>query len=33
MRKQYGYGYMVFFNMNICRNNLDDIRRLTDLRA
>jgi MoaA/NifB/PqqE/SkfB family radical SAM enzyme len=30
MRKQYPYGYMVFFNMNICRNNLDDIRRLTE---
>lgn len=30
MRKQYVYGYMVFFNMNICRNNLNDIRRLTE---
>jgi MoaA/NifB/PqqE/SkfB family radical SAM enzyme len=30
MRKQYVYGYMVFFNMNICRNNLEDIRQLTD---
>jgi MoaA/NifB/PqqE/SkfB family radical SAM enzyme len=30
MRKQYVYGYMVFFNMNICRNNHDDIRALTD---
>jgi MoaA/NifB/PqqE/SkfB family radical SAM enzyme len=30
MRKQYGYGYMVFFNMNICRNNLEDIRLLTE---
>ncbi len=29
-RKQYVYGYMVFFNMNICRNNLEDIRRLTE---
>jgi MoaA/NifB/PqqE/SkfB family radical SAM enzyme len=29
-RKQYVYGYMVFFNMNICRNNCDDIRRLTE---
>ena len=29
-RKQYVYGYMVFFNMNICRNNLEDIRMLTD---
>jgi len=29
-RKQYVYGYMVFFNMNICRNNLEDIRLLTE---
>jgi MoaA/NifB/PqqE/SkfB family radical SAM enzyme len=31
MRKQHVYRYSVFFNMNICRNNLEDIRRLTDL--
>ena len=30
MKKQYGYGYMIFFNMNICRNNLQDIRQLTE---
>jgi MoaA/NifB/PqqE/SkfB family radical SAM enzyme len=30
MRKQYVHGSMVFFNMNICRNNLEDIRMLTD---
>lgn len=30
MRKQYVYGYMVFFNMNICRNNLQDVRQLTE---
>ena len=30
MRKQYVYGYMVFFNINICRNNLEDVRLLTD---
>jgi len=30
MRKQYVYGYMVFFNMNICRNNLEDVRQLTE---
>jgi MoaA/NifB/PqqE/SkfB family radical SAM enzyme len=30
VRKQYVYGYMVFFNMNICRNNLEDIRLLTE---
>ncbi|MFZ1138426.1 MAG: radical SAM protein [Candidatus Sulfotelmatobacter sp.] len=30
LRKQYVYGYMVFFNMNICRNNQEDIRLLTE---
>src|SRR5580704_5972559 len=30
LRKQYVYGYMVFFNMNICRNNMEDIRQLTE---
>ena len=30
IRKQFAYGYMVFFNMNICRNNLEDIRQLTE---
>jgi MoaA/NifB/PqqE/SkfB family radical SAM enzyme len=30
LRKQYAHGYMVFFNMNICRNNLEDIKQLTD---
>jgi len=30
LKKQYVYGYMVFFNMNICRNNLSDIRQLTE---
>jgi MoaA/NifB/PqqE/SkfB family radical SAM enzyme len=30
MKKQHAYGYMVFFNMNICRNNLEDIRLLTE---
>ena len=29
-KKQYVYGYMVFFNMNICRNNTQDIRQLTE---
>jgi MoaA/NifB/PqqE/SkfB family radical SAM enzyme len=28
-RKQYRYGYTIFFNINICRNNLDDVRELT----
>jgi MoaA/NifB/PqqE/SkfB family radical SAM enzyme len=30
-RKQYGYGYSVFLNINICRNNLDDVRELTEI--
>jgi len=31
IRKQYKYGYSVFLNINICRNNLDDVRLLTEL--
>jgi len=31
LRKQYKYGYAVFFNMNICRTSLDDIRELTEI--
>jgi MoaA/NifB/PqqE/SkfB family radical SAM enzyme len=30
IRKQYVYGYLVFFNMNICRNNLEEIRQVTE---
>jgi MoaA/NifB/PqqE/SkfB family radical SAM enzyme len=30
VQKQYPYGYIVFFNMNICRNNLEDIRLITE---
>ena len=30
MRKQYVYGYMVFLNINICRNNAEDVRQLTE---
>src|ERR1700731_4166586 len=30
IRKQYVYGYMVFFNINICRNNHEDVRQLTE---
>lgn len=30
LRKQYVYGYMVFFNINICRNNTEDVRRITE---
>jgi MoaA/NifB/PqqE/SkfB family radical SAM enzyme len=31
VRKQYKYGYTVFLNINICRNNLNDVRQLTEL--
>jgi MoaA/NifB/PqqE/SkfB family radical SAM enzyme len=31
VRKQYKYGYTVFFNMNICRTNLEDIKQLTEI--
>lgn len=31
VRKQYRYGYTVFFNMNICRTNLDEIKQLTEI--
>ena len=31
VRKQYKYGYTVFLNINICRNNLADVRQLTEL--
>ena len=30
LRKQYVYGYMVFLNINICRNNLEDVKLLTE---
>jgi MoaA/NifB/PqqE/SkfB family radical SAM enzyme len=30
LRKQYLYGYSVFFNINICRNNHEDVRKLTE---
>jgi len=31
VRKQYRYGYAVFFNINICRNNLEDVKQLTEI--
>jgi MoaA/NifB/PqqE/SkfB family radical SAM enzyme len=31
IKKQYGYGYCVFFNINICRTNLDDVKQLTEI--
>ena len=30
LKKQYVYGYMVFFNINICRNNTQDVRQITE---
>jgi MoaA/NifB/PqqE/SkfB family radical SAM enzyme len=30
-KKQYLYGYIVFFNINICRTNLEDVKRLTEI--
>jgi MoaA/NifB/PqqE/SkfB family radical SAM enzyme len=31
VQRQYRYGYSVFLNICICRNNLDDVRQLTEL--
>jgi MoaA/NifB/PqqE/SkfB family radical SAM enzyme len=31
IKGQFRYGYTVFFNMNICRTNLEDIRQLTEI--
>lgn len=31
VKKRYRYGYTVFFNMNICRTNLEDIKELTEI--
>ena len=31
LRKQYKYGYAVFFNINICRNNHEDVKQLTEI--
>jgi len=31
IQRQYRYGYSVFFNINICRNNMDDVKRLTEI--
>jgi MoaA/NifB/PqqE/SkfB family radical SAM enzyme len=31
IKKQYRYGYTVFLNINICHNNLDDVRELTEI--
>jgi MoaA/NifB/PqqE/SkfB family radical SAM enzyme len=31
VKRQYRYGYTMFFNMNICRNNIEDIQALTEI--
>jgi MoaA/NifB/PqqE/SkfB family radical SAM enzyme len=31
IRKQYKYGYCVFFNINICRTNIEDVKQLTEI--
>jgi sulfatase maturation enzyme AslB (radical SAM superfamily) len=30
-KRQYRYGYCVFFNINICRTNLEDVKQLTEI--
>ena len=31
VKRQFRYGYSMFFNINICRNNLDDVKQLTQI--
>jgi MoaA/NifB/PqqE/SkfB family radical SAM enzyme len=31
IKKQYRYGYSVFFNINICKNNHEDVKQLTEI--
>src|SRR5262245_38377240 len=31
VKRQYRYGYCVFFNINICRTNLEDVKQLTEI--
>jgi MoaA/NifB/PqqE/SkfB family radical SAM enzyme len=31
VKRQFAYGYVIFLNINICRNNLDDVRELTEI--
>ncbi len=31
LKKQYSAGYMVFFNICICRTNIDDVKQLTEI--
>ena len=31
VKKQYVYGYSIFFNINITRININDVKRLTEI--
>ncbi|HLI82879.1 MAG TPA: radical SAM protein [Bryobacteraceae bacterium] len=31
VKRQFRYGYSMFFNINICRNNTEDVKRLTEI--
>ena len=31
VRRQYRYGYTVFFNTNICRTNIEDVKQLVEI--
>lgn len=31
VRRQYRYGYTMFFNTNICRNNIEDVKQLAQI--
>src|SRR3979411_474763 len=31
VKRQHHYGYTVMFNINICRNNMDDVKELTEI--
>lgn len=31
IKRQYRYGFTVFFNINICRNNIEDVKQLTEI--
>ena len=31
VKRQYRYGYTVFFNVNICRTNIDDVKELVEI--
>lgn len=31
MKRQYRYGYTVFFNTNICRTNTEDVKQLVEI--